>query len=146
MRSFARAAAQAERARQRARDQADAAARRALRDAERQAKADAKEAARDYLAAQIEEAETLSREVREQEQAIGTLLVRALAVSPAIDLQQRIKTFVPARFNMTTRTREVAHRHHAKMGSQRAIEASCRARRDGQILCNVGVIECIQSS
>jgi restriction system protein len=99
MRSLARAAAQAERASQRARNQAEAAARRALRDAERQAKSSAKEAARDYLAAQVEEAETLSREVHEREQAIETLLAQALAMNPAIDLQKRIKAFVPASFD-----------------------------------------------
>lgn len=99
MRSLARAAAQAERARQRAQNQVGAAARRRLRDAERQARASAKEAAQDYLAAQIEEAETLSREVREREHAVETLLARALTVNPAIDLQARVKTFIPARFD-----------------------------------------------
>ncbi|MGE0419198.1 MAG: restriction endonuclease [Acetobacteraceae bacterium] len=99
MRSLARAAAQAERARQRSQNQADAAARRAFRDAARQAAADAKAAAKDYVIAQIEEAETLSREVHARELAIETLLTRALAINPAVDLRMRIKSFVPARFD-----------------------------------------------
>lgn len=81
MRSIARAAAQAERARQRAQSQAEAASKRALRDAERQARVDAREATRDHLTAQIGEAEMLSLGVREQEQAIETLLARALTVA-----------------------------------------------------------------
>lgn len=88
MGSLARAAAQAERARQRA-----------LRDAERQAKADAREAARDHLAAQVEEAGALSREVLAREHAIETLLARALTMNPAIHLQARMKVFVAASFD-----------------------------------------------
>lgn len=99
LRAFARAAAQAERPRRRAQSQAEAAAKRALRDAERQAKADAKEAAQDHLAEQIEEAEMLSEEVHEREQAVETLLARALTMNPAIDLQARMKTFIPAKFD-----------------------------------------------
>ena len=65
----------------------------------RQARTDEREAARDDVAAQVEEAETLSREVREQEQAAETLLARALTANPAIDLQARMETFLPATFD-----------------------------------------------
>src|SRR5262249_46450293 len=102
MRSLARAAAQAERARQRAQNQAEAAARRTLRDAERRSKADAREATRDYLAAQIEEAETLTKPVWEGERAAETLPARALTETPAIDLQARVQTFTPAEFDERT--------------------------------------------
>ena len=41
-------------------------------------KADAREAARLHIAAQIEEADELTRAVQEREKAIGNLLARAL--------------------------------------------------------------------
>ncbi len=88
LRAMARAAAQAERARQRR-----------ARDAERYARQTAKDAARDHLAAQLGEAEALTRELREQEEAIEALLTRALAIDPAIDLTTRIQTFTPAQFD-----------------------------------------------
>ncbi|HEY1933118.1 MAG TPA: hypothetical protein VGG99_13980 [Acetobacteraceae bacterium] len=88
---MARAAALAERARQQARNRQETAGRRELREAERAAKADARDAARDHLAAQMEESETLTREVSDRETAIETLLARALAANPAIDLQAKIK-------------------------------------------------------
>src|SRR5690348_10928122 len=92
MRSLARSAVQAERSRQ-------TAAQRALRETERKAKADAKQAAQNYLTSQVEETEALSREVRDREQAIETLLARALNAPPAIDLSTRIKPFNPAKFD-----------------------------------------------
>lgn len=85
---MARAAAQAERARQRR-----------ARDAERYVRQTAKDAARDHLAAQLGEAEALTRETREREEAIETLLTRALAIDPTIDLGARIQTFTPVQFD-----------------------------------------------
>lgn len=99
MRALARAAARAERARQQAQARQEAADRRAARDAQRQAKADAKEASRLYLVAQADEAEALSREIREREQAIDRLLRRALSKNPAIDLNSRLLPFVPGKFD-----------------------------------------------
>jgi transcription termination factor NusB len=86
MRMIARQVARAQRARQRAEASERAAAVRALRNAERQVKADAKEAARLHVAAQIEEAEDLSRAVQDREKALGNLLTRALAKNPMVDL------------------------------------------------------------
>lgn len=74
---------------------------RALRNAERQAKADAKEAARLHVAAQIEEAEDLSRAVQDREKAIGNLLARSLAKNPMVDLSTLMKSFTPTRFDET---------------------------------------------
>ena len=99
MGAILRAAAQAERARQQAQARQEAATRRAVREAERRTRADAKEAARDHVAAQIEEAEALTQEVRQREKAIETLLTRALAKNPAIDLNEKVKRFEPARFD-----------------------------------------------
>jgi restriction system protein len=99
MRMVVREAARAERAQQQAGARLEAAHRRAMREAERQAKADTKEAARLHLASQMEEAELLTREIHEREQAINTVLTRALAKNPAIDLEAMLKTFAPVRFD-----------------------------------------------
>jgi restriction system protein len=99
MRMIARQAARAQRARQRAQATERAAAVRALRNAERQAKADAKEAARLHAAAQIEEAEDLSRAVQDREKAIDNLLTRALAKNPMVDLTSVLKSFTPKSFD-----------------------------------------------
>lgn len=64
MRMVARAAAQAERARQQAETRQRTEAVRQLRNAERKAKADAKETAQLYLATRMEEAEDMNREVQ----------------------------------------------------------------------------------
>ena len=72
---------------------------RGLRDAERQAKADAKEAARLHIASQMEEAEELTIAVRERDEAINSLLARALTANPTIDLKATLKVFQSARFD-----------------------------------------------
>ena len=99
MRSLARAAAQAERARQRAEGEALVIATRSAREADRRARAAAKDAERDYIAARMEETEALNLELRAQERAIESLLASALARSPAVDLEKKIKTFNPAVFD-----------------------------------------------
>jgi len=101
MQMIAREVARAEHARQRAQASQEAATVRALRNAERQEKADAKEAARLHVAAQIEEAEDLSRAVQDREKAIGTLLARSLTKNPAIDLAAMLGSFTPVRFDET---------------------------------------------
>lgn len=99
MRAIAREAAHAERTRQQAVARQQAAHRRALQDTERQAKADGKEAARLHLAAQMEEADALTREVEDCETAIETLLARALARNPAVNLDGLLKIFEPGCFD-----------------------------------------------
>lgn len=99
MRMIAREAARAERARQQAQMRQHAANIRGLRDAERQAKADAKEAARLHIASQLEEAEELTIAVRERDEAINSLLARALTANPTIDLKATLKVFQLARFD-----------------------------------------------
>jgi restriction system protein len=99
MRMIAREAARAERARQQGQARQHAANVRALRNAERQSKADAKEAARLHLAAQMEEAEELTTAIRDREGAIDSLLTRALATNPAVDLKAASKTFQAKRFD-----------------------------------------------
>lgn len=83
-----RAAAQAERDRERQ-----------ARNAERYAKQIAKDAVRDHHSAQSAKADALTRETREREESIETLLTRALSVDPAIDLSARIHTFTPIQFD-----------------------------------------------
>ena len=99
MRMIAREAARAERARQQDAVRRAAADLRAARDLERQTRADAKEAARQYLAARIEESEELSEGVQNREQAIEGLLRSALSRDPAIDLLAARKGFRAARFD-----------------------------------------------
>ncbi len=105
MRAFARAAAQAERARQRDQKQQEVTARRMLRDAERNTRLAAKEAARDYLSAQIEEAEARTREIREQELMMETLLAHSLTLDPTKNtfsnqkISHGIKTFAASAFD-----------------------------------------------
>jgi restriction system protein len=98
---IARAAARAERDRQRAQASQQAAMVRTLRNAERQAKADAKEATKFHVAAQIEEADDLSRAVQDREKAIGNLLARSLGKNPMVDLSTMMKSFTPTRFDET---------------------------------------------
>jgi hypothetical protein len=98
---IARAAARAERDRQRAQASQQAAMARALRNAERQAKADAKEAARLHVAAQIEEADDLTRAVQDREKAIGNLLARSLGKNPMVELSTMMKSFTPTKFDET---------------------------------------------
>src|SRR5690349_11028265 len=99
MRAIAREMARAERARQREQAAQAAAALRAVRNAERQAKADAKEAARLYVAARIEEAEELTRAVKEREELIDNLLTYSLSENPAIGLSAMLRVFVPGTFD-----------------------------------------------
>ncbi|HEV3078459.1 MAG TPA: restriction endonuclease [Gemmataceae bacterium] len=47
----------------------------------------------------MEETEALTREIREREEAIETLLARALRKDPALDLNARLGTFDPASFD-----------------------------------------------
>ena len=54
---------------------------------------------RGSLAAQMDETEALTREVREREEAIETLLAHALTRDPAIDLNARLKMFDRGRFD-----------------------------------------------
>jgi restriction system protein len=98
---IARAAARAERDRQRAQASQQAAMARALRNAERQAKADAKEAARLHVAAQIEEADDLTRAVQDREKAIGNLLACSLGKNPMVELSTMMKSFTPTKFDET---------------------------------------------
>jgi hypothetical protein len=84
MRMIARAAAQAERARQQAEARQRSATVRRLRDNQRKTIADTKEAARLYLAGRLEEAEEMSREVQQREAAILGLLVHGLKNKPAV--------------------------------------------------------------
>ena len=99
MRMIAREAARAERARRQDAARRAAEELRAARDFERQTRADAKEAARQFLAARIEEAEELSEGVRERERAIEGLLRSALSRNPAIELLAVRKDFQPALFD-----------------------------------------------
>lgn len=99
VRAMANAAAQAERARQRARNQMEAAEKRASQNRDRQAAADAKDAARVYLAMRLEEVEALTKDIREREAAIDTVLSRSLDTNPSINLNDRVKAFVPETFN-----------------------------------------------
>jgi hypothetical protein len=99
MRMIAREAARAERSRVQALSRQQAASIRTLRDAERQAKVDAREAAQFHVASQIEEAEDLSKAVREREEAINGLLVRALGKDPSINLKTTLTSFKAEQFN-----------------------------------------------
>jgi restriction system protein len=72
---------------------------RAARAHERQMKADAQAAARQHVASRIEEADELSQQVQEREQAIERLLARALSKNPAIDLLATQKGFHAKRFD-----------------------------------------------
>jgi restriction system protein len=99
MRMIARAAAQAERARQQVEARQRAATVRQLRDNERRAKADAKETAHLYLTARVEEAEEMSREVQQREAAIIGLLVHALKKKPAVSPSAVAEPFNGGIFN-----------------------------------------------
>ncbi len=99
MRAIARYVGRAERARQQEQARLQAANYRALRVAERNAKADAKEAVRLHVAVQMEEAEALTREISDRENAIRTLLTRALAKDPGVDLNAMMTKFEPAKFD-----------------------------------------------
>ena len=99
MRAVVRATAQAKRARERAYAQQIASHRRALRDAEILAKVDAREAAKAHLAGQLDEADVLTKEIREAEQAIEGLLSTALSTRPAVNLEDMLTTFEVSHFD-----------------------------------------------
>jgi hypothetical protein len=96
---LARAAAQAERARQQAEARQHAAAAREERQAAIKAKTDAKEAARAYIAARTEEVDELNREIEQREAAINGLLMEALRKKPAVLPSAVTEPFVAATFN-----------------------------------------------
>jgi restriction system protein len=99
MRIIARAAAQAERARQQAEARQRAATARQIRDAERRTKADAKEAARLYIASRMEEVDDMNRDLQAREAAITGLLIRALKQSPAVPVSAIPEPFVAGKFD-----------------------------------------------
>jgi hypothetical protein len=99
MRMIARAAAQAERARQQAEVRQRAATARQIRDAERRTKADAKEAARLYVASRMEEVDEMNRNLQAREAAIAGLLTQALRQSPAVPVSAVLEPFVAGTFD-----------------------------------------------
>jgi restriction system protein len=111
MRMVARAAAQAERARQQAETRQRTEAVRQLRNAERKAKADAKETAQLYLATRMEEAEDMNREVQKRESEITGLLVQALKKAPAVSPIAIAEPFKGAVFNENPWKAEAPSRH-----------------------------------
>jgi hypothetical protein len=98
---IARAAAQAERARQQAEARQRATTARQMRDAERRAKADAKEASRLYIASRMEEVDEMNRDLQAREAAIDGLLIRALKQGPAVSIGAVQEPFVAGKFNET---------------------------------------------
>jgi restriction system protein len=101
MRMIARAAAQAERARQQAEARERAATARQIRDAERRTKADAKEAARLYIASRMEEVDEMNRDLQTRETAITGLLTQALRQGPAVPVSAVLEPFVAGTFDET---------------------------------------------
>jgi restriction system protein len=99
MRMAAREAAYHRRVREQvhARHQADE--RQALRESQRRLAADAEQATQAYVAAQVEEADFLTREIHKREQAIDGLLSGGLARTPSIDLTATLTAFVAHTFN-----------------------------------------------
>lgn len=93
MRQMAREAARAERERQRSAARQQTASLRAQRESLRQAKVDNKEAARLYTASRVDEAEQLTRELSDREEAIDRLLSNALKKNPKIELASELKIY-----------------------------------------------------
>ncbi len=99
MRTLARAAAQAERARHQAEARQRAAAAREERQAAIRARADAKEATRAYIAARTEEVDELNHEIEDRGAAINCLLSGALKKRPAVPPSAVMEPFAAAIFN-----------------------------------------------
>jgi hypothetical protein len=96
--AYSREAARAERARQREIVRLRAAAARQLKADLREAKLQEKQAKQDYLESRQNEALELTQAIRDTEQAISQLLLRAIRKKPAV-LVPPLKTFIPGRFD-----------------------------------------------
>jgi hypothetical protein len=93
--AFLRQLERAERARQQTITRQNAANERAGRNAVRQTKADAKESERLYLSSRSEEADELTAAIRNRDEAIATLLIRAVKCDPAVDLGACFQDLTP---------------------------------------------------
>ena len=92
MRSIAREAARAQRMQ-------ESAQRRDVAERQRYQKWAAKKAREDYLASRLGETEEMTRSIQEADEAISSLLVRALGCDPAVELSSTKIPFSPGIFS-----------------------------------------------